>query len=222
MGTGSFVPGDGDGIPQSLTFPTPKRHCVCNAWRLDAPRRFLQGICMTTSPLRAPPPRRGQAGLTLIELMTVMAIIGVLAAVGIPLYKDHATRASLTSAIATLSAIRPNIESHILANGTFPNGTAASTAHTTGQTLADLGIVSPRFGTISFVHSQNGTKPGIALEFTSGNLDIKHKKVMLLRDDGTGAWSCSTTVDKRHAGKLCDAEPTSTSTPASTEAVAGA
>ena len=121
-----------------------------------------------------------------------------------------------------MSAIRPNIESHILANGTFPNGTAASTAHTTGQTLADLGIVSPRFGTISFVHSQNGTKPGIALEFTSGNLDIKHKKVMLLRDDGTGAWSCSTTVDKRHAGKLCDAEPTSTSTPASTEAVAGA
>jgi len=58
------------------------------------------------------PARRPDAGFTLIELMIVVAIIGILAAVALPSYLDYLRRGKLVDATNTLSALRAKMEQY--------------------------------------------------------------------------------------------------------------
>ncbi|BBC39959.1 prepilin-type N-terminal cleavage/methylation domain-containing protein [Photobacterium damselae subsp. piscicida] len=48
---------------------------------------------------------KGQKGFTLIELMIVVAIIGVLSAIAIPAYKDYVKKSQMASAMATMKSL---------------------------------------------------------------------------------------------------------------------
>nr|WP_138439339.1 pilin [Marinobacter alexandrii] len=52
-----------------------------------------------------------QKGFTLIELMIVVAIIGILAAVAIPQYQDYTARSQVTRVVGEVSALKSNVES---------------------------------------------------------------------------------------------------------------
>ena len=102
--------------------------------------------------------KRAQQGFTLIELMIVVAIIGILAAIAIPQYQDYVSRSQINRAYGELSAYRTAVEeglsrgttsfaavdlgyvaSNLTAAPTFPmtfNGGAGSLAVTMGQDAA--------------------------------------------------------------------------------------
>ncbi len=61
--------------------------------------------------------RRIQQGFTLIELMIVVAIIGILAAVALPAYQDYTVRAKITEGLSLASAIKADLSSSFAADG---------------------------------------------------------------------------------------------------------
>ena len=64
-----------------------------------------------------------QQGFTLIELMIVVAIIGILAAVAIPAYQDYTIRAKITEVIGISAAAKTQIYESYAANGSMPEDT---------------------------------------------------------------------------------------------------
>jgi len=93
--------------------------------------------------------KRLQQGFTLIELMIVVAIIGILAAVALPAYQDYTIRAKMSEVILALSACRTSITEVYQSGGSppAPNGWGCEAASATTKYVA--GITSDADGMVT-------------------------------------------------------------------------
>src|SRR5690242_3102927 len=64
-----------------------------------------------------------QKGFTLIELMIVVAIVGILAAIALPAYQDYTIRSRVSEALAAAGACKTQVAEYVAARGTVPAAT---------------------------------------------------------------------------------------------------
>lgn len=80
------------------------------------------------------------SGFTLIELMIVVAIIGILAAVAIPAYSDYTARAQVSEAVSLTSGLKTPLTEWITDKGVLPGGIASLGGTTSGKYVQTLSI----------------------------------------------------------------------------------
>lgn len=126
-----------------------------------------------------------QQGFTLIELMIVVAIIGILAAVAIPQYQDYTSRSQVTRVVGEVSAIRTAVE-EILMRGGEP--TTTSTDDGDGDKFY-VGFNADRSTLVDTFTVDGSTGTMVAKLGDSAAKSVEGVDITWTRE-ADGSWSC--------------------------------
>ncbi|HGG8091764.1 TPA: pilin [Neisseria meningitidis] len=129
-----------------------------------------------------------QKGFTLIELMIVIAIVGILAAVALPAYQDYTARAQVSEAILLAEGQKSAVTEYYLNHGIWPGGNS------------DAGVASSskiKGKYVKEVEVKNGVVTA-TMASSNVNNEIKGKKLSLWakRQDGSVKWFCGQPVTR--------------------------
>lgn len=134
-----------------------------------------------------------QKGFTLIELMIVVAIIAILAAIAIPQYQNYVARSQISKAVAEAGALKTAYED-CLARGDDP-ADATSCVNIKSN-------VDPSFGKITVKVTAADTGAGTIEEEITGGTPKANGTITWTRD-ANGVWTCAATQAASLAPKSC-------------------
>ena len=139
--------------------------------------------------------RSMQKGFTLIELMIVVAIIGILAAVALPAYQDYTVRAKVSEVLLAASSGRTAVSEAVQVSGTgFP-------------TTASLVLQSQSSKYVSSVaYTQVSTSEGLVTATAQGDTSIAGSTIVLDGVAGANAqvnWTCGGTIAAKYRPQSC-------------------
>ncbi|WP_343682028.1 pilin [Acinetobacter baylyi] len=138
-----------------------------------------------------------QKGFTLIELMIVVAIIGILAAIAIPAYQNYIARSQMSEALTLASAQKGAVAEYYGDKGAWPTTNAlagiATAAQITGNYVDNVAIGND--GVITATMKANGI-----------NSNIEGKTLKLTPTDKTGSisWACESNAAQKYLPKTCN------------------
>ena len=138
-------------------------------------------------------------GFTLIELMIVVAIIAILAAIALPAYQDYVIRAQVSEGMALADGVKSSVWDFITNTGRFPPNNGS------------VGLASPTSISGSYVSSIDVSKTSgqIAVAFggAKANVTLKTSSVVIfsvLTTPGSLKWACkSTTIPGKYLPTSC-------------------
>ena len=144
--------------------------------------------------------KKMQKGFTLIELMIVVAIIGILAAVAIPAYQDYTIRAKVTEGLGLAGMAKTAVAETYSSKGAAPSNNAsagiATAASITGNSVASVTVGASGLITILYKSTLGGSPTANA------------KSVMLKPAFGAGGvtWDCTSNAGTSMPSKYMPAQ----------------
>ncbi|HEZ4685630.1 TPA: pilin [Neisseria meningitidis] len=129
-----------------------------------------------------------QKGFTLIELMIVIAIVGILAAVALPAYQDYTARAQVSEAILLAEGQKSAVTEYYLNHGIWPGGNSSAGVATSSEIKGKY---------VEKVEVKNGVVTA-TMASSNVNNEIQGKKLSLWakRQAGSVKWFCGQPVTR--------------------------
>ena len=128
--------------------------------------------------------QQNQQGFTLIELMIVVAIIGILAAIAIPSYQDYTARAQVSEAVSLAAGLKTPLAEYYQTKGEFPSALQASEVASTlsGKYVRDVKLTYLNASGIAIVATMKKAGSAAAL--------VANRELHINTRDGGRTWSC--------------------------------
>ena len=124
--------------------------------------------------------KKHEAGFTLVELMIVVAIIGILATVALPAYQDYMAKSKFGVALAEVSAGKVGIDTRLI------DGETVAKPEDVGLAAADKPTVNCKFAALA-----DADGASLSCQIMGGPASVKDQTITLTRDKDSGAWTCS-------------------------------